>query len=507
MKIKLHAFMADDKLGGLTAESFRTHRVIARLLDGDSHRLNSADVALAQQLTQRTEFPRTPVRRFAFIAGRRSGKTELMAQCALHAASHDYSDRMAPGEVAVIACVAPDKKTATVLFERIRARVAASPYLSRQLSREVADTLEFSHGTTIEVHVASFRSTRGRTFAAVLIDEAAFLRSDESATPDVELVRAVTPGLATLNGLLVIVTSPYMRSGITWDWHRKHFGRNDSATLVVQGPTQLFNPTLDAGVIAAAKEDDPEAASSEWGGEFRSDLSAAFHPDWIDRATDGGTFERPPVGVLAEGRAPVYLAFTDPAGGSGKDAWATRIVHAEGDMVLDDALLELRPPFSTPDAARRVAEFLRSYGVSIVRGDRYAGRWPADALAAHGITYTESDLPKSDIYRECVPLLSGGRVRLLDHARTLTQLRMLERRVQPGGRDRFNHPGNSNDDCANALCGALLLASRANTGSDISAAIRAGAPLGAHSGVWDGLMDATDFSTAVGQCPPTANRW
>jgi hypothetical protein len=308
--------------------------------------------------------------------------------------------------------------------------------------------------------VASFRSTRGRTFAAVLIDEAAFLRSEESAQPDIELVRAVTPGLATLNGLLAIVTSPYMRSGIIWDWHRKHFGQDDSETLVVQGPTQLFNPALDAGVIAAAKADDPESGAAEWDGEFRKDRSSAFDSAWIERATDSGVFERPRVATLPTGGPPSYCGFTDPAGGAGRDAWATSIAHAEGDAVIDDARLEVRAPFTTVDAARQVAAFLKAYGITHVRGDRYAGRWPADALAVHGISYIESELPKSAIYLESIPLFSAGRVRLLDHAHTLTQLRQLERRVRPGGRDSIDHPLNAHDDCANALCGALLAAAR-----------------------------------------------
>jgi hypothetical protein len=50
------------------------------------------------------------------------------------------------------------------------------------------------------------------------------LRSDESALPDVELARALRPGLLTLNGRLVGISSPYMRQGLLWDMHSKHFG-------------------------------------------------------------------------------------------------------------------------------------------------------------------------------------------------------------------------------------------------------------------------------------------
>lgn len=330
--------------------------------------------------------------------------------------------------------------------------------LSAQLARETADTLEFSHGTALEVHTASFRSTRGRTFAAVLMDEAAFLRSEESATPDVEIVRAVVPGLATLTGSLEVFSSLHWRRGVMYDGHRAHYGNDDSNALYVQGDTRTFNPTIDQAIIDESIAEDPEVGNSEWGGQFRADLSAALDPVWIDMALDVNVFERGPRAVLPEGRPPEYKAATDPAGGSGRDSWSTYIVHKEGNQVIADAVLEIRPPFSTKDAAHRVAEFLRRYGLNQVSGDHYAGLWPSDELRANGIGYSTLEQPKSDIYKESVGLFSAGRVRLLDHPRTLTQLRMLERRVRPGGRDQFDHPAGGNDDNANALCAALLRA-------------------------------------------------
>ncbi len=47
-----------------------------------------------------------------------------------------------------------------------------------------------------------YRTVRGRTLAGGIVDESAFLRADDSALPDKELVRALRPGLLTLHGLL-----------------------------------------------------------------------------------------------------------------------------------------------------------------------------------------------------------------------------------------------------------------------------------------------------------------
>jgi hypothetical protein len=45
-----------------------------------------------------------------------------------------------------------------------------------------------------------------------------------------------------------------------------------------------------------------------------------------------------------------------------------------------------------------------------------------------------------------------GRIELLDDATQSRELRNLERRPRPGGKDAVDHPRGQHDDCANALC-------------------------------------------------------
>jgi hypothetical protein len=457
--MKLFDFMVDPHLGAMGEPSFRAWHVVARLIDGDAHLLDAGDLALARLITQRDRFPTQPVREFYAGIGRRGGKSRFASVLACWKASADYSDKLARGERAVSAVIATDRSQAGLIFNYARGAITGSPLLAQTLEGETTDSLTLSHGTTLEVHTASLRSTRGRSFACVLLDEAAFLRDAESANPDIELVRAVRPGLITLGGMLAVVSSPYMRRGLLFEAHRKHFGNNDSPALYVSGDSRVFNPTLDNSQIEEAIADDPEGAAAEWRGEFRSDLSAAFAPEWIERAVDVGVFERARVSALPADRgAPHYCGFTDPAGGGGRDSWTAGVAHADGDAAVLDALLEIRPPFSTADAAQQVAQFLKGYGLASVSGDRYAGRWPADALAGHGLQYIESERVRSDIYREAIPLFSAGRVRLIDNARLATQFKLLERRVSPGGRDVIDHGRSGNDDCSNSAAGALVLA-------------------------------------------------
>jgi len=103
-----------------------------------------------------------------------------------------------------------------------------------------------------------------------------------------------------------------------------------------------------------------------------------------------------------------------------------------------------------------LAQCLKSYGIDRIVGDRYGGSWPSEAFREHGIDYEPSERPKSDLYREALPLLNSRRVELLDHPRMIGQLCALERRTARGGRDSIDHPPGLHDDLANVCAGAIV---------------------------------------------------
>ena len=74
------------------------------------------------------------------------------------------------------------------------------------------------------------------------------------------------------------------------------------------------------------------------------------------------------------------------------------------------------------------------------------------------LTYDLSQQPKSDLYRDVLPLLNSKRVDLLDHPKLIAQLCGLERRTARSGRDSIDHAPGAHDDVANAAAGALLAA-------------------------------------------------
>jgi hypothetical protein len=185
--------------------------------------------------------------------------------------------------------------------------------------------------------------------------------------------------------------------------------------------------------------------------------------DLIEACTDLGVPVRPPrTGVH-------YVAFADAASGAGQDSFTAAVAHKDGQQILLDLVHEVRPPFNPQNAIADVCGLLKSYGVTAVTGDKWAPGFVSDGFQRNGgVRYAYSERDRSQVYVECLPLLTSGRARLIDNKRLALQFAALERTTSAGGRDRINHGVNGHDDVCNAAAGALTLASSQPLGLNIS---------------------------------------
>jgi hypothetical protein len=328
----------------------------------------------------------------------------------------------------------------------------AAPLFEQLIVRADAETIELSNRVTIEITTASFRSARGYSFAAVLCDEVAFWRFEESsANPDVEVIRALRPGLATIPGaVLLIASSPYAKKGELYGAYRRHYGKDDARVLVWKASTATMNPSPAlAPIIAEAYESDPAAAKAEYGAEFRDDLADYITLEAVEAVTMWGRSELPPMPGVA------YVAFCDPSGGVG-DAMTLAVGHLSGDICVLDAILVVQPPFDPEEAVVQCAALLKRYGVSVVTSDRYAGEWVRSRFARHGVEVVYADRPKSDFYLDLLPLMVSRRVELLDFRRVRDEFVGLERKTARSGKDSIDHAPGGHDDLANAIAGCLV---------------------------------------------------
>jgi hypothetical protein len=338
----------------------------------------------------------------------------------------------------------------------------ASPVLRQLVANRTADSLELTNGISIEVRSSSFRRLRGPTYIAVIADEAAFWRSDESANPDSEILNACRPGLSTTGGPLIIASSPYAKKGVLFETYRRHYGPDgDPAILVAQGSSRDFNSSLPQSVVDRALERDHAAAQAEYLGLFRVDIES-FVSFEVVQSCIGDHIERAP---LAQYR---YHGFTDPSGGSA-DSFTMAIAHREGEQIIIDAIRDTKPPFSPEAVIDDYAALLKTYRITRVHGDKYAGEFPRELFRKQGVDYVSSDAPKSDLFRDLLPLLNSGRIVLPKSHRLVNQITGLERRTSRAGKDSIDHGPGSHDDLANSVAGAasLLAGSGASVINDL----------------------------------------
>jgi hypothetical protein len=125
--------------------------------------------------------------------------------------------------------------------------------------------------------------------------------------------------------------------------------------------------------------------------------------------------------------------------------------------VVIDAVREVRPPFSPEQVIGDFVALLKSYRITRVTGDRYAGEFPRELFRKHGIGYELSAQTKSELCRDLLPLLNSVRITLPRNERLVAQIVGLERRVSAGGRETITHADHGHDDLANAVAGAASL--------------------------------------------------
>lgn len=414
--------------------------------------MDEEELSIYREHTARSEAPTEAFSEGWLVIGRRGGKSFFMALLAVYAACFkDYEQYLAPGERATVLVIAADKKQARVIMRYVAAMLNGIDMLREMIEAERTESFDLSNSVTIEIGTASFRSTRGYTFAAVLCDEIAFWRSEDSANPDFEVLDAIRPGMATIpNALLMCGSSPYAKRGALYDAFKRFWGKLD-APLVWRGATREMNPTVPQSIIDRAMERDLASASAEYLAQFRNDIESFVSREAVEACVMPGIRERAPIAGQR------YFAFVDPSGGSA-DSMTLAIAHVEDEAAVLDVVREVKPPFSPEATVEDFANLLHRYRITALLGDRYAGEWPVEQFQKHKIKYEQAAKPKSDLYRDLLPLINSQEVELLDHPALVNQLCGLERRTARGGRDLIDHSPGAHDDVANAVAGVLTQA-------------------------------------------------
>ncbi len=388
------------------------------------------------------------------IVGRRGGKSRISSLIAAYeAVLGGWSDRVAAGERAWVFVLATDKAQAGIILNYTRAflHLFDDPKEPKKslVDREGVDEIHLRNGISVAVKPCTFRASRGYSTCCVIADEIAFWRDENSANPAAEVITSILPGMIP-GSRLIGISTPYGRMGFLYDIHREHFGKAESDFLVWQADTRTMNPLYDEAMIKRLVKRDPIAMRAEYDAQFREDVTAFLPLELIE------------LSMVRQQALPnpghTYTCFCDPSGGR-HDSMTLAICHCENEKVILDRIEERHPPFDPQAVVKEFADLIKGYGCHSATSDRFGGVWVSDSFQKQGIRMDMSDLPASDLYLNFAALLNSGRVELVEHDRLKVQLQSLERRTGQMGKDKVDHPPGLHDDLANAVAGAVVMAS------------------------------------------------
>ncbi len=461
--ITLTSALNDSKSFGPTFSSlsFWTWKVMAKLIDGIPL-TEQREIELFEQCTGRkyNRQARRALLRLTVLAGRRAGKDRFFSAVGLwRCICCDWSQHISAGEGAVVILLGKSKLHAAILRKYCFGLLQA-PLLKAQVTRQTNEVIEFRNGSSLEIVTNDAGLIRGRSAIAVLGSECCFWKIDEhSSSSDEEVVGAAVPSMsmAVDGGLLALWSSVHKKRGYMYRKFRQLYGNEEASDdeICWYAPSRTMNPRLPPRIVEQALAEDRYKAGAEYEGRWREDLSDFVPIDVIERCTTFGIIERAPSPDHS------YFAFTDPAGGTGSDLFTLAIAHREQDgTVKIDAIRERKPRFIPRDVIAEYAILLKSYGISEVSGDGFAGGFCAYEWEDNSITFKPAEYTTSENYLHVLPMLLSGRAHLADSVVLRNQLGNLERRIQPSGHEIVSHPqvASAHDDVAAAVAGALVLA-------------------------------------------------
>lgn len=431
-------------------------------------KMTANEQELFKRHTGRQRPPKKQVNELWAICGRRSRKSAIASVIGVYLSAYrDYRRHLAPGERARALILSKDKDDAGQIHN------FSSAILHQNLPHMLEDEptqedILLTNQTEMKIRAFSLTAGRTRAIYVALLDEVAFFPTEDSATPDIDVVRGIRPALANIpRSMLCGFSSPFGKQGILFDRFERYYGQDSDDVLVWKAPTLAMHDTPEIrAFVKGEMETDPVSAAAEVGAEFRVATKDFVSGDAVNACTERGVIERPPDRIRANQPHHTYHGFVDVSGGS-SDSFTLAVAHwdFERERSVLDALREWSPDaesgkFSPKAATKEACDLLKLYRIGYVVGDHYAGEWPRERFREppNGIGYHVSKRDKSQIYRDSLPLLNSQQCLLLDSVELREQLKALVRKITPKGQEVITHRKGAHDDVANAACGALVLA-------------------------------------------------
>lgn len=407
------------------------------------------------------------------ILGRRSGKSSQITAFAVlyEAIFGGHLKDVMPGQDVVIPYIAQDLATAKANMIFISLMAQEVPLLAKQVVSASRDKIEFRNGIVVLPEPPAIKTGRGFAMPVVVGDEVGFwYRTADAANPDYEVQRAVSYAQSQFTrAKQFLISTPYTQEGLLWDYHR---AGTDGAKapldekleydgcLVLQASTAaMMNPKISKKRLAKLQAEDPEAFVRESLARFVTAISGFIPSDLVLKATDKDKKERTRAENENGTLLPNYVAAMDPA--FRHDSFAFSIFHMDDKGVVVQDLLKTWVPNAKlnikndPSAIMaEIGQLVHQWNIGVVYSDQYQLESLQQLAQQHQFSIIGKDFTggsKAKMYGSLLHLLRTDKIKLLDQAEQISQLCMLQKKLNPMGHVRIAAPQGRHDDIASVL--------------------------------------------------------
>lgn len=366
------------------------------------------------------------------------------------------------GQPAMIALISQDLRMARYSLHFVKAAIESSPIGTKLIKNITADSIELHNGVTVACVPPTLKAIRGYAVPVAVLDEVGvWYQESDSANPDYEIYRALRPAqLQFPHKKIIGISSPWNKSGLLYRFFsagtegaKLPSGRDEyNGVLVLHSTTAgMANPIVRREELLRDFRADEANFARESLAEFQDSISGFIPTTLVERAVDWGLAMRPPQEGLT------YVAAIDPA--FRRDSFAFTIVHNQEGTIFHDFSKRWTGTASEPLSPATILEelipILRAYGLQMLYSDQYHLESLQLLFLERGITMIGipfTGQSKSAMYGNLQQLFYQGRMRLLDNADTVKEVKSLERKLAPSGIVHVEAPAGQHDDLASTLC-------------------------------------------------------
>lgn len=370
--------------------------------------------------------------RIAFVSGRQVGKSRTASWYALHFALTN------PESTVLI--TAPTQNQSSELFKQVRKEMRMSKISDEQwgADRTTRTEIEFNNSSRILCRTTGDTgdNIRGLTTDLIVVDEAAFI-------DDEIYFQALLPMLATTDGSLVLLSTPFGARGFLYE---AFTGGLEEEYYTMQVPTYR-NPKVSDDYIANQQQQLPSIEfKQEILGKFVESANAFFQADLIEECMKG---------PIKKNHKSSFLGVDLARHGEDKSVFIS--VDGNGNVYS----IETDSDSPLTEAIGRVKNLHEEYQFDRIYIDETAlGGGVVDILkqdlrgrTVEGITFTNKK--KQSLYNTLKSKMEEGVVNLPQHSELQKELLDLEYSFTSGGKMKIEHPEGGHDDYADALALAV----------------------------------------------------